>query len=83
MTLAVFFPIETIMETENDKAMMTAQAAPRVRKNHPAKKSAAQQKTHDGETKNILYAVSEHSLYGFLEDEPDIYSVSDLKVRYR
>jgi len=63
--------------------MMTAQAAPRVRKNHPAKKSANQQKPHKGETKNILYAVSEHSLCGFLEDEPDIYSVSDLKVRYR
>ena len=77
------FPIETIMETENDKAMMTAQAAPRVRKNHPAKKSADQQKKHEGETKNILYAVSEYSLSGFLEDEPDIYSVSDLKVRYR
>jgi hypothetical protein len=63
--------------------MMTAQATPRVRKNHPAKKSAAQQKTPEGEIKNILYAVSEHSLSGFLEDEPDIYSVSDLKVRYR
>ncbi len=63
---------------------MTSQAAaPRVRKNHPAKKSAAQQKTHKDEIKNILYAVSEYSLSGFLEDEPDIYSVSDLKVRYR
>jgi hypothetical protein len=78
-----FFPIETIMETENDKAMMTVQAAPRVRKDHPAKKSADQQKKHEGETKNILYAVSEYSLSGFLENEPDIYSVSDLKVRYR
>jgi hypothetical protein len=63
--------------------MMTAQAAPRVRKDNPAKKSSAQQKTTGGEGKNILYAVSEHSLCGFLEDEPDIYPVSDLKVRYR
>ncbi len=71
------------MDTDNDKDMMTSQAAPRVRKDHPAKKSSAQQKTTEGEGKNILYAVSEHSLCGFLEDEPDIYSVSDLKVRYR
>jgi len=82
-SLTTFSPVETIKETENDNTMMTAQAAPRVRKNHPAKKSAAQQKTHEGEIKNILYAVSEHSLSGFLEDEPDIYSVSDLKGRYR
>ena len=61
--------------------MMTSQAAPRVRKDHPAKKSSAQQKTKEGKGKNILYAVSEYSLCGFLEDEPDIYSVSDLKVR--
>jgi len=78
-----FFSIEIIMDTDNDKDMMTSQAAPRVRKDHPAKKSSAQQKTTEGEGKNILYAVSEHSLCGFLEDEPDIYSVSDLKVRYR
>jgi hypothetical protein len=78
-----FFPIETIMETDSDKAMMTVQAAPRVRKDHPEKKSAPRQKTHECETKNDLYAISEHSLSGFLENEPDIYSVSDLKVRYR
>jgi hypothetical protein len=71
------------METANDTDMMAAQAAPRVRKDHPAKKSSAQQNTKEGEGKNILYAVSEHSLCEFLEDEPDIYSVSDLKVRYR
>jgi hypothetical protein len=71
------------METDNDKAMMTAQAAPRVRKDHPAKKSSSKQKIKEGEAKNLLYAVSEHSLSGFLEDEPDMYSVADLKVRYR
>lgn len=71
------------METENDNAMMTAQAAPPGRRDHPAKKSSLKQKTHKGEAKNVLYAVSEHSLSGFLEDEPDIYSVADLKVRYR
>jgi len=75
--------IETIKDTENNRTMMAVQAAPWMRKNHPAKKSAAQQKTHEGEIKNSLYAVSEHSLSGFLEDVPDIYSVSDLKVRYR
>lgn len=76
-------PIETIMETDNDNATMTAQAAPRVRKDHPAKKSSSQQKTNKGGSKNLLYVVSEHSLSGFLEDEPDMYLVDDLKVRYR
>jgi hypothetical protein len=71
------------METGNDKAMMTAQAGPRVRKDHPAKKSSTQQNIKEGEAKYLLYAVSEHSLSGFLEDEPDMYSVADLKVRYR
>jgi hypothetical protein len=71
------------MEIDNDKDMMTAHTAPRVRKDHHTKKSFPKEKTKEGEAQNILYAVSEHSLSGFLEDEPDIYSVSDLKVRYR
>jgi hypothetical protein len=71
------------MEADNDKAMMTPQAIPRVRKDHHTKKSSAKQETNEGEAKNALYAVSEHSLAKFLEDEPDLYSVSDLKVRYR
>ncbi|MBO3840559.1 MAG: hypothetical protein QXZ04_07255 [Thermoproteota archaeon] len=29
-----------------------------------------------------LMMISEKSLKGFLEDEPDIYSVSDIRVRY-
>ena len=70
------------MEADNDKAMMTAQAVPRVRKNHPEKKSSTERKTNEGEAKNVLCAVAEHSLSGFLEDEPDIYPVADLKVRY-
>ena len=71
------------MEIDNDNYMMAAQAVPRVRKDQRTKKSSAQHKTPEGKTKNFLYAVSEHSLSGFLDDEPDIYSVSDLKVRYR
>jgi len=51
-------------------------------KDHPAKKPG---KTwaKEGEGKETLYAVSEHSLSGFLESEPDIYSKADIKVRYR
>jgi hypothetical protein len=71
------------MEAENDKIMMTDQAIPPVRKDHHSKKSSAKQERHEGETKNALYAVSEHSISQFLEDEPDLYSVLDLKVRYR
>jgi hypothetical protein len=81
--VCITVPIETIMETDNDKDMMTTQVAPRVRKEHPTKKSSAKQATGDDKIKNILYALSEHSLSGFLDDEPDLYSVSDLKVRYR
>ncbi|MEM3661203.1 MAG: hypothetical protein QXU11_12580 [Thermoproteota archaeon] len=29
-----------------------------------------------------LMMISEKSLKGFLEDEPDIYSVNDIRVRY-
>lgn len=76
-------PLETKKETDNDKDMMAAQAALDIRKDHPARKSSAQSKTRKGEGKNSIYSVSEYSLSGFLEDEPDIYSVSDLKVRYR
>jgi hypothetical protein len=61
---------------------MTAQAAPRLTKNHPAKK-VAESAAHKGEAKNALYAVEEHSLSGFLENEPDLYTVADIKVRYQ
>ena len=71
------------MEIDNDNYMMTAQAASGMRKDHRTKKSSAQQKTPEGKAKNFLSIISEHSLSGFLEDEPDIYTVSDLKVRYR
>ena len=59
---------------------MTANAAPRVHKDHSGKKNAGK-KGSGG--KAALDAMAEYSLSGFLEDEPDIYSVSDIKVRYR
>ena len=67
---------------EQKKDMMAAQSAPQVRKDHPAKKSSTKQNVKEGEPENLLYAVSEHSLSGFLEDESDMYSAADLKVRY-
>jgi hypothetical protein len=57
------FLIETKIEADNDKAMMTPQALPRVRKDHHTKKSSAKQERHEGEAKNALYAISEHSLF--------------------
>jgi hypothetical protein len=58
-------PLENILETDNGNVIMTAQAAPRVRKDRPAKsckKSSAQQKTNKGDQKtsfipyqNILF----------------------------
>jgi hypothetical protein len=62
---------------------MTVQAASRMPKDHPGKKSSEKSKTKDKGVKDTLYAVSEHSLSGFLDNEPDIYTVADLKVRYR
>ena len=61
---------------------MTAQAASRSPKDHPAKK-AGRSKTEGEDRKDGLYAVAEHSLSGFLDSEPDIYTVADIKVRYR
>jgi len=41
--------------------------------------------SHSGKRgkREMLYAVAEQSLSGFLEDEPDLYSVADIRVRYR
>jgi hypothetical protein len=58
---------------------MTAQAPV----SHPAKKNPARQKKTDKLGTNALTALSEYSLSEFLENEPDLYSVSDLKVRYK
>lgn len=59
---------------------MTARAAPRVQKDSAGKKTSGKKGTGG---KRALDAMAEYSLSGFLEDEPDIYSVSDIKVRYR
>jgi len=47
------------------------------------KKNPARQKKTDKPGKNALNALSEYSQSEFLENEPDLYSVSDLKVRYK
>ncbi|MDO9323442.1 MAG: hypothetical protein Q7T80_00610 [Methanoregula sp.] len=62
---------------------MTVQAAKAASVDHPAKKNTARQKKTDKEGRNALEALSEYSLSEFLENEPDLYSVSDLKVRYK
>ena len=62
---------------------MTAQAAQVTPTDHPAKKNTSRQKKTDKKGKNALAALSEYSLSEFLENEPDLYSVSDLKVRYK
>jgi hypothetical protein len=67
------------MDAHNDFPVMTAQAAPRAK--GPLPKKAAGKKGNKGTS--ALDATAEYSLTGFLEDEPDIYSVSDIKVRYR
>jgi hypothetical protein len=68
------------MEQYNDSVLMTAQAAPPGSKDHPSKKAAGKK---GGRGTTALNALAEYSLDGFLVNEPDIYSVSDIKVRYR
>jgi hypothetical protein len=60
--------------------MMTAQAASRLPDDRPPEKTAGKKQ---GGRKTALHVISDYSLSGFLEDEPDLYSVSDIKVRNR
>jgi hypothetical protein len=60
---------------------MTIKAAPQATRSPSAKKTA--KSVGDKNTgKDALYSVEEHSLSGFLENEPDLYTVADIKVRY-
>jgi len=67
------------MDAHDVFLVMTVQAPPHA-KDHASKK-AADKKSRRGPTS--LNTMAEHSLTGFLEEEPDIYAVSDIKVRYR
>jgi len=59
---------------------MTVQAEPRDTGGKTLKKPAgkAPEKGRDA-----LSKISEYSLRDFLDDEPDLYSVRDIKVRYQ
>jgi hypothetical protein len=72
-----------IIVAESDPIVMTAEALPRPPKDHHGKKNPGRPVKKNSKSKDMLYAVAEHSLSGFLEDEPDLYSVADVKVRYR
>jgi hypothetical protein len=63
--------------------MMTARAAPGMPKDPHTKKPPAKQAKKSSEGKDALYNGSEYSLSEFLNNEPDLYSVADLKVRYK
>jgi hypothetical protein len=71
------------MDSGGGKTIITAEAAPRLPKDQHGKKSSGKPTNAPEKKKDALYAVSEHSLSGFLDDEPDLYSVADLRVRYR
>ncbi|MFA4848460.1 MAG: hypothetical protein WC626_01910 [Methanoregula sp.] len=62
---------------------MITQGASRVPTDHPAKKNPSRQKKKDRQGKNALAALPEYSLSEFLENEPDLNSVSNLRVRYK
>ena len=63
--------------------LMSTEAAKRVSGSHQGKKPAGKPKRMAGKKKAGLNKVSEYSLSTFLDDEPDLYSVADLKIRYR
>jgi hypothetical protein len=63
-------------------SIMTPQAASRMPKDHPVKKPG-KSKSKKEEGKDSLLDISEYSLSGFLDSEPDIYTVADVKVRYQ
>jgi hypothetical protein len=67
------------MDAHNDFLTMTVQVPPRA-KDHSAKKAAGKKGSRGTP---ILDALAEYSLAGFLKEEPDLYAVSDIKVRYR
>jgi len=46
-----------------------------------SKQEIQKQKANTGRLRSLA-AISEYSLSAFLENEPDLYSISDLKVRY-
>jgi hypothetical protein len=49
----------------------------------PSCKKTAKSAGDEDTAKDALYAVDEHLLSGFLENEPDLYTVADIKVQYR
>jgi len=67
------------MDAHNDLPVMTSQTGPH-RKDHFPKKSAG--KIFPRGTP-ALDALAEYSLSGFLETEPDLYTISDIRVRYQ
>jgi hypothetical protein len=73
------FGTTTHIDAECNTLVMTAEAAARVPKENHGKNRPAGKKGK----REMLYAVAEQSLSGFLEDEPDLYSVADVQVRYR
>jgi hypothetical protein len=72
----------TLIDAECNTLVMTAEAAAREPKENPGKKPSGKPAGKKGK-REMLYAVAEQSLSGFLEDEPDLYSVADVRVRYR
>ncbi len=72
----------TLIDAECNTLVMTAEAAARVPKENPGKKPSGRPAGKKGK-REMLYTVAEQSLSGFLEDEPDLYSVADVRIRYR
>ena len=64
-----------------DMDMMTGRDNPRFPKDHNHGKTSGIPGKKNPASNLPLYRVSAHSLSGFLNEEPDIYSDADLKIR--
>lgn len=73
----------THIGAETKREMMTREAASRLPKDHREKKFPGEPADEIHNTGKSLHAISSYSLSGFFDNEPDLYSVVDLEVRYR
>jgi hypothetical protein len=81
-------PVESIVTTthigvEIKREMMTRETASRLPRDHRGKKFPGESTEEIHNTGKSLHAISEQSLSNFFDDEPDLYSVANLNVRYR
>ena len=62
---------------------MVVQAGSRNAGEGSLRKTSGRQPEGKGKSRDALHQITEYSLREFLESEPDLYTVADIKVRYQ